>query len=50
VVTRLTGLLQKLVDEGRSTPGAAVKNTVPVDVWKAGKEAHRPLPAKKGKK
>ncbi len=50
VVGRLTKLLEKIVADGRSTPGGAQKNTVEVDIWKAGKEARRPLPAKKGKK
>jgi arylsulfatase A-like enzyme len=43
VVARLTKLLEKYVAEGRSTPGAAQKNTGEVDIWKAGKAAHRPL-------
>ena len=30
----LTKLLQKYVAEGRSTPGPAQKNDVPVDIWK----------------
>ena len=42
-VARLTALLEKYVAEGRSTPGPAQKNTVAVDVWRAGKAAHRPL-------
>jgi arylsulfatase A-like enzyme len=45
VVARLTRLLEKYVAEGRSTPGAPQKNTSPVDIWKAGKEAQRPLRA-----
>jgi arylsulfatase A-like enzyme len=48
VVARLTKLLEKYVADGRSTPGAAQKNAVAVDVWKAGKDAHRP--PKKAKK
>jgi arylsulfatase A-like enzyme len=47
VVARLTRLLEKYVAEGRSTPGVAQKNAVAVDVWKAGKAAHRPV-RKKG--
>ena len=43
-------MLEKIVADGRSTPGGAQKNTVEVDILKAGKEARRPLPAKKGKK
>ena len=45
VVERLTQLLEKYVADGRSTPGEPQKNTTPVDVWKAGKEAM--LPPKK---
>jgi arylsulfatase A-like enzyme len=47
VVARLTALLEKYVADGRSTPGAAQQNTVPVDIWAAGKAAHRPLAATK---
>ncbi|MBI3877600.1 MAG: arylsulfatase [Verrucomicrobia bacterium] len=47
VVERLTKLLEKYVADGRSTPGAPQKNTVEPDIWKAGKQAHEPLPAKK---
>ena len=43
VVDRLTKLLEKYVALGRSTPGPPQKNTVAVDIWKAGKDAHRPL-------
>ena len=43
VVARLTRLLEKYVAEGRSTPGPPQKNTGAVDVWKAGKEAQKPL-------
>jgi hypothetical protein len=43
VVQRLTKLLEKYVADGRSTPGKAQKNTVDVDIWKAGKQAHQPL-------
>jgi hypothetical protein len=34
VVQRLSKLLEKLVSDGRSTPGAPQKNDVPVDIWK----------------
>ncbi len=44
VVARLTKLLEKYVAEGRSTPGAPQKNTVAVDIWKAGDEAHKAPP------
>jgi arylsulfatase A len=43
VVARLTRLLEKYAADGRSTPGAPQKNTGEVDIWKAGKEAQRPL-------
>jgi arylsulfatase A-like enzyme len=46
VVARLTALLEKYVADGRSTPGIAQKNAVPVDIWAAGKAAHRPLEKK----
>ncbi len=41
-VARLAKLLDEYVSRGRSTPGPAQRNTVAVDVWKAGKAAHRP--------
>ncbi len=44
VVERLTKLLEKYAADGRSTPGKPQKNTGEVDVWKAGKQAHQPLP------
>jgi arylsulfatase A len=50
VVARLTKLMEKYAQEGRSTPGAAQPNTGEVDVWKAGKQAHAPLAAKGRKK
>ena len=51
VVERLTKLLERYVAQGRSTPGAPQQNTVPVDIWKAGRAAHQPKPAgKKGGK
>ena len=34
IVSRLTKLLEKYVAEGRSTPGPAQKNDVPVAIWK----------------
>jgi arylsulfatase A len=43
VVARLTGLLEKFVTDGRSTSGPAQVNTIAVDIWKAGKSAHRAL-------
>ncbi len=50
IVRRLTGLLEQYVAEGRSTPGPRQANTVPVDIWKAGRAAHQPLPATNKKK
>jgi arylsulfatase A-like enzyme len=44
VVKQLTALLERYCDEGRSTPGAAQKNDVPVDLWKTA--ANRAPPAK----
>jgi arylsulfatase A len=46
VVRRLTSLLEKYVADGRSTPGGAQQNAVPVDVWAAGTAAHQPLAKK----
>jgi arylsulfatase A-like enzyme len=46
VVPRLTKLLEKYVADGRSTPGQPQRNAVDVDIWKAGKQAHQPLPRK----
>jgi arylsulfatase A len=43
VVARLTRLLEKYAAEGRSTPGTPQPNTGEVDIWKAGREAQRPL-------
>jgi len=34
VVQRLTRLLEKLVADGRSTPGQRQKNDVPINIWK----------------
>ncbi len=47
IVARLTKLLEKYVADGRSTPGQPQKNTVEPDIWKAGRQAHEPLAAKK---
>jgi arylsulfatase A len=49
VVARLTALMETYVSAGRSTPGAPQPNDGPVDIWKAGRDAHRPLAAKKKK-
>lgn len=46
VVDRLSKLLAQYVADGRSTPGEVQKNTVEVDVWKAGKAATIPLKKK----
>jgi hypothetical protein len=43
VVARLTRLVERYAAEGRSTPGRPQKNTGEVDVWKAGREAQKPL-------
>jgi arylsulfatase A-like enzyme len=43
VVVGLTKLLEKYVADGRSTSGKPQKNTTEVDIWKAGKDAHKPL-------
>lgn len=43
VVERLTKRLERYVADGRSTPGAAQKNTVTPDIWRAGKAAMVPL-------
>lgn len=50
VVSRLTRTLEKIVADGRSTLGTPQVNSVEVDIWKAGREAHRPPAAKKAKK
>jgi arylsulfatase A len=50
VVSRLTKLMEKYAADGRSTPGKPQANHGEVDIWKAGKQAHQPLAAKKGKK
>jgi hypothetical protein len=50
IVAELTELMQRQVNEGRSTPGAPQQNTVSVDFWKAGKSDHQPLPAKSKKR
>lgn len=38
VVQRMTDLLQGYADSGRSTPGAAQKNDIPVDIWRNAKK------------
>lgn len=50
VVARLTGLMEKYANEGRSTPGPAQANNGAVDIWKAGQSAHQPLTEKREKK
>jgi arylsulfatase A-like enzyme len=50
IVKRLTQLLESFVAQGRSTPGSPQQNAVEVDIWKAGKAAHQPVPAEKKKK
>lgn len=50
VVARLTALMEQYARDGRSTPGAAQPNDGGTDIWRAGKQAHQPLAAKKGKK
>lgn len=47
IVERLTRLLEKYVAEARSTPGPALQNDVPVDIWKkALNEPKKPVVAK----
>ena len=46
VVKHLTEVLEKYVAQGRSTPGAAQRNTFDPDIWVAGKKAQEPLPPK----
>ncbi|QDT18431.1 sulfatase family protein [Gimesia chilikensis] len=41
VVKELTDLLQSYVDRGRSTPGAPQENNGDVDIFEAGKSAHK---------
>jgi hypothetical protein len=36
IVRRLTAKLEKIVADGRSTPGPKQKNDVPVDIFKKG--------------
>lgn len=43
VVAKLTALLQKYIDEGRSTPGQTQKNAVSIDPWRPAKAAHAAL-------
>lgn len=33
IISRLTKLLETYVADGRTTPGLAEKNDVPVDIW-----------------
>ncbi|MCE5324816.1 MAG: arylsulfatase [Planctomycetaceae bacterium] len=40
VVDSLSTLLQKLVDQGRSTPGKPQDNDAPVDIWKGSRDTH----------
>lgn len=47
IVKRLTALMEQYAANGRSTPGAAQKNAVDVDVHAAGKAAHAPKPKNK---
>ena len=46
VVERLTKALDKIVADGRSTPGAPGTNAVAVDVWKAGRTGLTPAKKK----
>jgi arylsulfatase A-like enzyme len=46
-VARLTKLLETQASQGRSTAGAAQDNTIAVDIWRAGKQAHQPLKRKR---
>lgn len=46
VVERLTKRIEAQAAAGRSTPGPQQPNTTPVDPWKAGRDAHRPLARK----
>jgi arylsulfatase A-like enzyme len=46
LVNHLLGMFVDQVQHGRSTPGAHQQNTTPVDIWLAGREAHRPLKTK----
>lgn len=41
VVARLTKLLERYVNEGRSTPGAPQRNEVAIDIWKQPKGGRR---------
>lgn len=45
VVEKLTALLQKYIDEGRTTPGAPQKNDVRIDLWKIPKAGATTKPA-----
>ena len=50
IVARLTRLMEKYASDGRSTAGRPQGNNGDVDIWKAGRNAHQPLAAKKGNK
>jgi arylsulfatase A len=54
IVERLTKLLEKYVNEGRSTPGAAQQNTTPVNIYEAPEDskqtAQNAAPKRKKKK
>lgn len=39
IVGRLTEILERCVEEGRSTPGPYLENDVPVDIWKKPRKA-----------
>lgn len=43
-VAAMTASLQKIVAEGRSTPGTPQKNDVPIDLWKTGQTTASPNP------
>jgi arylsulfatase A len=43
IVAHLTKVLELYVADGRSTPGAAQKNSAPIDIWRSGKAAMKPL-------
>lgn len=49
-VKGLTELLKSIVDAGRSTAGPTVKNTVPVDIWKATDAGRKPQTQKRPRK
>jgi len=47
IVSRLTAKLEGFVANGRSTPGPRQSNAVTVDIFKAGRDAQRPIAKKK---